>query len=186
VTASSQRYVIVVGVDYSETSSLALREALRSASTCAPCNVHVVHVQPASDDLFESTTEPAAADASLNLTLEHLQAVVRTEVTRFEERLPRPMAKPFGLVCHVRSGSPDVELCALAQDVSADLIVVGTRGQTGIVRALLGSVAQTVTMKACCPVLLVRPKQPNPAKTHHRSARELDGDEIQVVELEAT
>ena len=37
-----------------------------------------------------------------------------------------------------------------------DLIVIGTKGRTGLKRFLLGSVAQGVLQHAHCPVLLVR------------------------------
>ncbi len=37
-----------------------------------------------------------------------------------------------------------------------DLIVIGTKGRTGLKRFLLGSVAQGVVQHAQCPVLLVR------------------------------
>ncbi len=39
---------------------------------------------------------------------------------------------------------------------SMDLIIMGTKGRTGIARFLLGSVANGVVQHAHCPVLLVR------------------------------
>ena len=42
-----------------------------------------------------------------------------------------------------------------AQEVDADLIVMGTHGRTGAARLLLGSVAESVTRHASCPVLTV-------------------------------
>jgi universal stress protein A len=50
-----------------------------------------------------------------------------------------------------------------AQMKACDLIVMGTHGRTGLVHALLGSVAEKVVREAPCPVLTVRvPK-------HHHS-----------------
>jgi universal stress protein A len=46
-----------------------------------------------------------------------------------------------------------------AQEVGADLIVMGTHGRRGVSRALLGSVAETVVRSAPCPVLTVRAHQ---------------------------
>jgi nucleotide-binding universal stress UspA family protein len=43
-----------------------------------------------------------------------------------------------------------------ANELGADLIVMGTHGRRGITRALLGSVAETVVRSAPCPVLTVR------------------------------
>jgi nucleotide-binding universal stress UspA family protein len=44
----------------------------------------------------------------------------------------------------------------VAQEVRADLIAMGTHGRTGILRLLMGSVAEQVLRKATCPVLTVR------------------------------
>jgi nucleotide-binding universal stress UspA family protein len=43
-----------------------------------------------------------------------------------------------------------------AKEVSADLIVMGTHGRTGLGRLLMGSVAEQVVRKAACPVLTVK------------------------------
>ena len=43
-----------------------------------------------------------------------------------------------------------------AKDFGADLIVVGSRGQTGLPRILLGSVARSVLFNAPCSVLITR------------------------------
>ena len=44
----------------------------------------------------------------------------------------------------------------MADVKSYDLIVIGTHGRTGIKHFLLGSVAEQVLRRACCPVLTVR------------------------------
>lgn len=59
----------------------------------------------------------------------------------------------------VRHGSPFVEIVRYARDSSADLIVMGTHGRTGLNHILLGSVAERVVRKAPCPVLTVRPQE---------------------------
>jgi nucleotide-binding universal stress UspA family protein len=56
----------------------------------------------------------------------------------------------------VRVGVPYEEIVALARDERADLLVIGTRGRSGVPRALLGSVAERVVRLAPCPVLSVR------------------------------
>ena len=44
-----------------------------------------------------------------------------------------------------------------------DLLVVGTRGRSGLAKMLLGSVAERIFRQACCPVLTVGPNSPDPA-----------------------
>jgi nucleotide-binding universal stress UspA family protein len=43
-----------------------------------------------------------------------------------------------------------------AEEEGIDLIVIGTKGMSGIKRMLIGSVAEGVVMYAHCPVLVVK------------------------------
>lgn len=56
----------------------------------------------------------------------------------------------------VRTGTPFEEICQAAKKLGADLIVLTTRGQTGLKRVWLGSTAERVVRHAPCPVLAVR------------------------------
>jgi nucleotide-binding universal stress UspA family protein len=57
---------------------------------------------------------------------------------------------------HHTTGRPDAEIVALAEEIGAGLIVMGSRGVGGIRRALMGSVSESVLRHAHCPVLMVR------------------------------
>ncbi|MEX2547780.1 MAG: universal stress protein [Chloroflexota bacterium] len=56
----------------------------------------------------------------------------------------------------VRVGDPAAEVLKIAAAAQADLIVLGSRGQTGLKRLLLGSVARRVLHHASASVLIVR------------------------------
>jgi len=56
----------------------------------------------------------------------------------------------------VRVGDPAHEIIAAARARQAGVIIVGTRGQTGLRRLLLGSVARNVLLHAPCSVMVVR------------------------------
>jgi nucleotide-binding universal stress UspA family protein len=60
---------------------------------------------------------------------------------------------------HLRVGRPDEEIVDLAEELGVGLIVMGSRGQEGVRRALLGSVSDSVVRHAHCPVLVVRQDQ---------------------------
>jgi nucleotide-binding universal stress UspA family protein len=53
-------------------------------------------------------------------------------------------------------GNPAAAIVRAADDLKADLVVVATRGRTGIMRLALGSIAETVVRRAHCSVLAVR------------------------------
>jgi nucleotide-binding universal stress UspA family protein len=54
----------------------------------------------------------------------------------------------------VLEGSPGPALCELATSLPASVIVIGTRGQGGLRRAVLGSVSDHVVRNAPCPVVV--------------------------------
>ncbi|PSB08928.1 universal stress protein [Pleurocapsa sp. CCALA 161] len=54
------------------------------------------------------------------------------------------------------TGNPGREICQLASNWSADLILVGSRGLKGLKEIFLGSVSNYVTHNAPCSVLIVR------------------------------
>jgi nucleotide-binding universal stress UspA family protein len=55
-----------------------------------------------------------------------------------------------------REGGAAEEILRAADDVGADLIVMGSHGRTGLGRLLMGSVAEAVMRRAGCPVLLAK------------------------------
>jgi universal stress protein A len=59
--------------------------------------------------------------------------------------------------CHIESGGTGRTILRIAEEISADLIVLGSHGRHGLA-ILLGSTARTVLNDAPCDVLAVRIK----------------------------
>jgi nucleotide-binding universal stress UspA family protein len=57
---------------------------------------------------------------------------------------------------HLRMGRADEEIVEVAHSIGAGLIVMGSRGQGRLRRALVGSVSESVVRHAHCPVTIVR------------------------------
>jgi nucleotide-binding universal stress UspA family protein len=57
---------------------------------------------------------------------------------------------------HTPKGRPFEEICRHAREASIDLIVISTRGNTGLKHLVLGSTAERVVQHSPCPVLVVR------------------------------
>jgi nucleotide-binding universal stress UspA family protein len=75
-----------------------------------------------------------------------------TIATRLRSLRPRPRA----VKTTIREGDAANEILAAAHDFAADVIVVGSRGQTGLARFFAGSIARRVLLGATCSVLIAR------------------------------
>lgn len=56
----------------------------------------------------------------------------------------------------ISESTPAAGIVDLAEELAADLIVIGAKGKSNLERFLTGSVAQTVTAHAGCSVLVVK------------------------------
>ncbi len=67
-------------------------------------------------------------------------------------------AREANVPCHkiISQGSPSQELLRLSRDLEADLLILGSRGRTGVERYILGSVAEKVVLQSEVPVLLIK------------------------------
>lgn len=68
----------------------------------------------------------------------------------------RAERRGIAVTTRVATGIPSEEVITVAQAEDSDLLVVGTRGKTGLAHVLLGSTAERVIRGAPCPVLTVR------------------------------
>lgn len=59
---------------------------------------------------------------------------------------------------HICEGLPEYQVPALAEDIDAELVVIGTIGRTGFTAALLGNTAEHVIEQLNCDVLAVKPE----------------------------
>jgi nucleotide-binding universal stress UspA family protein len=60
----------------------------------------------------------------------------------------------------LEEGDPAAGIINVPREAPCDLIVMGTHGRTGLVRLLMGSVAESVARRAPCPVLTVKAPMP--------------------------
>jgi len=82
---------------------------------------------------------------------------VKTEATENLERCAAKLrGRGLAVETVVREGYPATVIEEEARSRHADLVVIGTRGHSGLKHLLLGSVAERVVQKAPCPVLAVK------------------------------
>ncbi|MFO0707928.1 MAG: universal stress protein [Nitrospira sp.] len=68
----------------------------------------------------------------------------------------RAAARGISVHTRIATGIPSEELLAVVQAEDSDLVVVGTKGKSGLAHVLLGSTAERIIRTAPCPVLAVR------------------------------
>jgi nucleotide-binding universal stress UspA family protein len=138
---------ILAAIDLSAASFEALREAhaLAVAEKAALAVCHVLPERRSASSLFSSET-----DAEKQARAE----VVSRGRSALEERVRGVIDGDFE--CFVEHGSDYAEIIRRAEAWSADLVVVGSQGRSGLSRLVLGSVAERVVQYAHCPVLIVR------------------------------
>ncbi|MGE0869737.1 MAG: universal stress protein [Kofleriaceae bacterium] len=142
---------ILVATDFSELADAGLAYAVDLASRL-DATVHVLHVIPVPVMGMEEigiaygavTMEATTAEAQR--ALDELVARYRSAGARVGIAAPR-----------LEVGDPREVIDRVAEEINADLIVMGTHGRRGVRRMLLGSVAESVVRSAPCPVLTLRP-----------------------------
>ena len=142
---------IVAGTDFSDPALSAIKVAADEAHRVGG-ELTIVH---SLDLVWSPAAYPAMAfgGAPFNISPEQIEELRVIATQRLEESL-----KQLGVTGEtlVTTGSAGTALIEIASERKADLIVVGTIGRTGLRRALLGSVAETVAKGAPCSVLIVR------------------------------
>ncbi|WP_423195466.1 MULTISPECIES: universal stress protein [unclassified Cupriavidus] len=142
---------IVVAVDGSATSDLALDEAIRVAGSSG-ATVLAMFIVDRGVMLFDAgyfditQMEQAYVDSGKK-ALESAAARLTAANIPFETRL---VTEPAVV------GDVAASLSEAAREWGGDLLVIGTHGRRGVRRLVLGSVAEAVIRQATMPVLLVR------------------------------
>lgn len=121
--------------------------AVRQISLSPQANVVLIHVLPYAEDA-------AGQDVSRPLPPDHdfphsqIEQHLRTCADQLAAGSPQ---------VEVVQGEADTEIIRLANIHSADLVVLGSRGLTGVNRILAGSVSSRVVEEAPCTVMVVKP-----------------------------
>jgi nucleotide-binding universal stress UspA family protein len=142
---------ILLATDGSADAELAASIAADLAANTGS-ELHVVAVFPAAGYVhpYYEVRFPEAAEQLRREGREQIQELLDEQVKRVRE------AGENSPDAHLRTGEPEKEIVALAEELGVGLIAMGSRGLGGIRRALMGSVSNSVVRHAHCPVLVVR------------------------------
>lgn len=138
---------ILVPLDFSKHSDTALELALELAKESS-AELHLLHA-------YELPTAVTMA-YGIAIPQSVWDGVHEAAVARLAEGLKRVEAAGLKGTTHLATGPAADAIVDAAENARADLIVMGTRGLTGLKHVLLGSVAEWTIRTAPCPVLTVR------------------------------
>jgi len=99
---------------------------------------------------------PPGLNADYPINQQYLADLLKTASSQLVDLKGRAERRGIAVTTRVATGIPSEEVIAAALAEDSDLIVVGTRGKTGLAHVLLGSTAERVIRGASCPVLAVR------------------------------
>ncbi|SDK23301.1 universal stress protein [Microbulbifer yueqingensis] len=135
---------ILVGLDLSEDSSQVLKKA-EELGKAFGAELSLSHV-------IEPLTFAYGGDIPMDLSevQEQLQNQAKEQLQKASVPLGIPEERQ-----HVVLGQPASEIHRLAEEISADLVIIGSHGRHGLA-LLLGSTANGVLHGAGCDVLAVR------------------------------
>jgi nucleotide-binding universal stress UspA family protein len=141
---------IVVGTDGSETATRAVEAAVELAQLSGATLELVSAYEPVSGQRLREEARQVPPDLQWMI---NRRADVDATLQQAAEQ-----ARDAGVAAqtYAREGDPADAILDVAEELGADLIVVGNKGMTGAKRFLLGSVPNKVSHHAPCSVLIVR------------------------------
>lgn len=140
---------ILFPTDFSDTSQHVLPYAASFAEEFK-AKLYILHV-------IEDISNAAYFDMLTGPPLEEMYTELEKQAwTQLNETLPERKREVVQWEPLIRRGAPALEIVHAAEELEADMIVLGTHGRTGFKHMLFGSVAEKVIRMAPCPVLTVR------------------------------
>jgi nucleotide-binding universal stress UspA family protein len=138
---------VLVAVDFSEHVPPVLEAAIGFAKQFG-AEVHLVHA-------FDVRI-PLVTPYEVAIPTAFIEEAREAAASKLEDLTRRVAAEGLTAVSHLSEVPAASAIVDLADEIGADLIVMGTRGHTGLKHVLLGSVAERTLRHAPCSVLTVK------------------------------
>ena len=138
---------ILVPVDFS-THSEAAMELAREHARVFDAEILLLHV--ISDAIGLAPPYGPAMPVDFGMQIE------RAAMEQFDDWRQKHGPADLKLTSYVRRGIPSKQIVDLAKEDDVDLIIMGTRGLTGLRHVMMGSVAERTVRSAPCPVMTTK------------------------------
>lgn len=137
---------LMIAVDGSEASLQAVRKGLSLVQAGLKADIALVHVQEAASFLELATHDADDIATAAVEAGEHLMGPAMELLD----------AEGVGYTTEVALGEPAAVLTDMAEEIDADLVIIGARGMGAIESVLVGSVSKALVTRCSKPVLVVK------------------------------
>ncbi|MGQ4275920.1 universal stress protein UspE [Pseudidiomarina sp. E22-M8] len=134
--------------DHHDSLNHRITEAAQGFASCLHSEVHLINAYPGAPVTIAAEIPEFDTGNYREVIAENHQQALAEHAQRFS----------IAESCqHVREGLPEQVIPELAEELDAELVVLGTIGRTGISAALLGNTAEHVIEQINCDLLAVKP-----------------------------
>ena len=142
---------ILVPIDFSPHSDRALEIAIDLARSF-DARIHLLHSYPITPGIIT----PYGVEMPAKFYVDMRRVAVQ-RIQQCEEKV-----RASEIICKftLTQEQPSLAIVEYAENIAADLIVMGTRGLTALKHVMLGSVAERTVRCAKCPVMTVKVAAP--------------------------
>lgn len=137
---------IVIPYDFSETADLSLEHAIFMAKLMQS-EITLLHI-----------VETVSFTSAISHALSGFEKKIETATNEKLEQLAREIHLKSGITLQIRTevGRIYKKICAVAEEIDADIIIMGTHGSSGYQKFSVGTNTSRVVQEAPCPVLSVQ------------------------------
>ncbi len=144
---------ILVPTDFSSYSDLALEKAIDLADACqtSGAKIYLTYVWPEAPDVFKLSKYIVEGQKKIQAEME------KQSEKYFAEQIAKfPAAEKVEIETKVLQGSPYKEILDFQKKIKANMIIIGTHGDTPFEGFFFGSTSSKIIRHATCSVLIVR------------------------------
>ena len=138
---------ILFCTDFSDNADFAFAYAVEQARRSAGAQLHLLHVVPEPDAQFWKT---------YIYEVDNVDQKARKDIDAKIDAAYRARLPPgLSMTVVIRIGAAEAEILKYAEEIKADLLIMGRQGRSSLGKVLFGNVTEKVVRKANCAVLVV-------------------------------
>jgi len=141
---------IIIASDLSPKAIFAARKAVQIAHQFNS-NIFLLNVH----EEFMDKDEMEMLRVSVNEIQDKFREIALEAKSEIKSMLAKLHTEDINIEIILREGTPSKEISTFANEIDADLIVMGTNGKDNLTDYILGTTAENVISKSDCPVLVV-------------------------------